>query len=114
MDIDRSLPIEEFKVCQAENKLEKVLKPIRTYNDSIGYNIDFGRPFHGTIRITIREAHRGEKLNINGFQYVCNGELDEQAFFRFKFQNQRIYTLTWNGRFKKSNIVNIEGLEISE
>lgn len=114
MDIDRSLPTEEFKVCQSENKLGKVLKPIRTYNDSLGYNIDFGRPFYGTIRITIREAHRGEKLNINGFQYICNGELDEQAFFRFRFQNQRIYTLTWNGRFKKSNIVNIEGLEISE
>ncbi len=32
----------------------------------------------------------------------------------FKFSKQKIYTLTWKGRFKESDIVDIEGLEISE
>ena len=105
----------DYKVFKAENTLYNVLEPVCTFTDSLGgYNIDFGRPFHGTIRLTLRDAHRGAKLHINGYQYICNGELDEQAFFRFKFQNRRIYTITWNGRFKKSDIVNIEGLEISE
>lgn len=106
--------IEEYRVFKNENSLYKVLDPVCTFTDSLGYNIDFGRPFHGTIRLTLREAHKGDKLYINGYQYICNGELDEQVFFRFKYQNRRIYTLTWSGRFKRSDIVNIEGLEISE
>lgn len=104
----------ESKVYKAENKLYNVLNPVFTFTDSIGYNIDFGRPFHGTIRLTLREAHKGDRIYINGYQYICNGELDEQAFFRFKYQDHRIYTITWSGRFRKSDIVNIEGLEISE
>lgn len=118
MELDESKNYKEYKdykVIKAENTLYNVLDPVCTFTDSLGgYNIDFGRPFHGTIRLTLRDAHRGTKLHINGYQYICNGELDEQAFFRFKFQNRRIYTITWNGRFKKSDIVHIEGLEISE
>lgn len=106
--------MEEYRVFKNENSLTKVLEPVHTFTDSIGYNVDFGRPFHGTIRLTLREAHKGDKLYINGYQYICNGELDEQAFFRFKYQDRRIYTITWSGRFRKSDIVNIEGLEISE
>ena len=102
------------KVIKDENKLYKILKPACTYRDSTGYNIDFGRPFYGTIRLTLRGAGKGTRLKINDFQYVCNGELDEQAFCRFKFSKQKIYTLTWKGRFKESDIVDIEGLEISE
>lgn len=105
---------EEYRVTKAENSLYKLLEPAYQYTDSAGYHIDFGRPFHGTIRLTLREAHKGDQIFINGYQYICNGELDEQAFFRFKYQNERIYTLTWSNRFRKRYIVNIEGLEISE
>lgn len=108
------LALKENKVIKAENKVYNVLAPVYTFTDSTGYNIDFGRPFRGTIRLTLREAHHGDKLYINGYQYICNGELDEQAFFRFKYQNRRIYTITWSERFKRNDIVNIEGLEISE
>jgi len=101
-------------VIKDENKLYNILKPACTYRDSTGYNIDFGRPFFGTIRLTLRGACKGTKIGMNGFQYVCNGELDEQAFCRFNFQRQKIYTITWSGRFKESDIVNIEGLEISD
>lgn len=102
------------KVIKDENKLYKILKPACTYRDSTGYNIDFGRPFYGTIRLTLRGAGKGTRLKINDFLYICNGELDEQAFCRFKFSKQKIYTLTRKGRFKESDIVDIEGLEISE
>ncbi len=109
-----ALPMEGYKVFKAENKLYKILQPVTTFIDSIGYNIDFGRPFHGTIRLTLRNAKKGDYLYINGNRYICNGEIDEQAFFRFKFQKQRIYTLTWSNHFRPSDIVNIEGLEISD
>ncbi len=112
--LDKRLAMEGYPVIKAENKLYKVLQPVATYTDSLGYNIDFGRPFHGSIRLTLRNAKKGDHIYINGYRYTCNGELDEQAFFRFKFQDQRIYTLTWSDRFRRSDIVNIEGLEISD
>lgn len=112
--IDKTLKSQDYRVLKAENKLYNTLSPVKEYSDSLGYHIDFGRPFHGTIRLTLRDAHKGDKLYINGYQYICNGELDEQAFFRFKYQNERIYTLIWSDRFKKNYIVNVEGLEMAE
>lgn len=112
--LDQMLTSQENRVFKSENKLRQVLSPVYQHSDSAGYHIDFGRPFRGTIRLTLRNAHKGDNLFINGYQYTCNGELDEQAFLRFKFQSERIYTLTWSSRFKKSYIVNVEGLEIEE
>lgn len=97
-----------------ENKLHKILYPALTYNDSLGYHVDFGRPFRGTIRITIRGAHKGSVLDINGNHYICNGEMDEQAFYRLHYETQRIFTIRWSERFSLKNIVNIEGLEIEK
>lgn len=113
-NMDEVLKSQDYRVFKAENKLYKLLSPMSEHSDSAGYHVDFGRPFHGTIRITLRNAHKGDRLHINGYQYTCNGELDEQAFFRFKYQDERIYTLTWSDRFKKSYIVNIEGLEMEK
>lgn len=106
--------VKELKVIKDENKLYKVLSPTCTYSDSLGYNVDFGRSFYGTIRITLRGAQKGDRFHTQGYQYTCNGELDEQAFSRFKFQNRRVYTITGDARFRKRDIVYIEGLEVSE
>ena len=112
--IDTTYACQEKWIYKAENKLYRILAPAHFRTDSLGYHIDFGRPFRGTIRLTLRNAHKGDLLYINDYQYTCNGELDEQAFFRFKLQQERNYTLAWSRRFKKSYIMNIEGLEIEE
>lgn len=104
--------LREQKVIREENKLYNILSPACTYSDSLGYHIDFGRPFYGTVRLTLRDAHKGSRIYTQGYQYTCNGEMDEQAFTRFKFQNRQIYTITGDARFKESEIVHIEGLEL--
>ena len=111
---NKSNKIAEYTPLHTENKLNMVLYPTNTYADSLGYHVDFGRPFRGTIRLTIRNAHKGNIIDINGNQYICSGEMDEQAFFRFHCEEQKEYTLNWSKRFKKSYITNIEGLEIKE
>ena len=50
----------------------------------------------------------------NGNQYVCSGEMDEQAYYRFHAEHQKDFVITWDKGFRRSNITNIEGLEISE
>ncbi len=93
--------------------LSKIIRPISTHADSVGYHIDFGRDFYGTIRITLRGVKRGTVININDFQYVCNGETDEQAFPRFGFKRQRTFVIPESDNFKPKYITNIEGMEIS-
>lgn len=95
----------------SENRLSMILHPVKEYSDSLGYHIDFGRPFRGTIRLTIRDARKGARLNINGNLYTCSGEMDEQAFYRFHYETQKEFILNWGKGFKKGCIVNIEGLE---
>ncbi len=110
-----TLPIKKQQILtETGNKLAMVLHPISEYSDSLGYHLDFGRPFRGTIRLTIRDAHKGSTININGNLYTCSGEMDEQAFYRFHTEIQREFIINWGKGFKKNCIVNIEGLEISE
>ena len=51
---------------------------------------------------------------ILGNQYVCSGEMDEQAYYRIHAEHQKDFVITWDKGFRRSNITNIEGLEISE
>lgn len=97
----------------AQYGLEKIIHPIDTHTDSLGYHIDFGRPFFGAIRLTLRGAKRGTVININDYQYICKGENDEQAFPRFDLKCQRTFTIPESNNFKQEHITNIEGLEIT-
>lgn len=109
---DKTYPLINQTPLQCKNKLTSLLTPIETYQDSLGYHVDFERPFRGTIRLTIRGAHKGSSVYINGNEYICSGEMDEQAFYRFHLEWQHSFTINWGEGFKHSCITNIEGLEI--
>lgn len=94
------------------NRLRLVLSPIAENEDSLGLHYDFCRFFRGSARITLREAKRGEKLEINGLVYICSGKMDEQAFRRLSTSQQRAITIKGDRHFRKSQIQKIEGLEI--
>ena len=94
------------------NRLRHVLSPIAEYEDSLGLHYDFGRFFQGSVRITLREAKKGERLEINGLVYICSGEMDEQAFRRLSTSQQKSITIKGDRHFRKSQIQKIEGLEI--
>lgn len=104
--------VEKVQLANKSYLINKILHPVSTYTDSLGYHIDFGRPFYGTIRLTIRNAPKGCNIDISGLNYTCTGEMDEQAFRRFNFINKRCYTIKGQG-FNKNWIVFAEGLEIS-
>ena len=110
---NNSMSLKERTLCPTQYGLSKIIYPINTYADSLGYHIDFGRSFFGAIRLTFRGAKRGTSININDYQYICNGEMDEQAFCRFRFNHQRTYLLSGDKYFKQKDITNIEGLELT-
>lgn len=92
--------------------LRQVLSPIAESQDSTGLHYDFGRYFTGTIRLTLRNAKKGEKILLNGLTYICNGDMDEQAFRRLSTESQKVVTIRGDKYFRKSQIQKVEGLEI--
>lgn len=96
------------------DRIAEFLSPVESVKNEAGDSItyDFGRSFNGQIRLTIRNAKRGEVINIGSFKYVCNGSTDEQACRRFTTSEQRKITITGDANFKVKHINAIEGLEI--
>lgn len=78
--------------------------------DTITY--DFGNGLHGWLRITLRDAKRGEHIYFGNMEYICNGKLDEQACMRFTTDYIRKPVICGDRRFKPDQITNVEGLSI--
>ncbi|WP_146154273.1 alpha-L-rhamnosidase [Prevotella sp. oral taxon 376] len=90
---------------------------IRTpkYFDLVGDSIyyEFGEPFYGFLRATLRDCKKGEVIHFGNFEYICNGKTDEQAFPKFaRFFGKRIlvYGDKW---FKREQIQRLEIVEVT-
>ena len=55
----------------------------RNADDILTDNIPASHPFYGFFRATLREAKRGEKIQLGNVLYICNGTFDEQVFPEF-------------------------------
>ena len=72
------------------------------------------RPFKGWTRVTMRGMRRGVNVSIDGLNYICSGNTDEQACRRFTIQRdkkQTVKILSTSG-ISKSNIMSVEAIEI--
>lgn len=109
---DKSYATSETYPIDSIYVLSKKISPIAVYIDSTGIHADFGRPFNGTIRVTLRNARRDEHIMMGNFTYVCSGEMDEQCFRRFTESHERIIHIMGDKYFDPKQIQNIEGLEM--
>lgn len=64
--------------------------------------------YWGFPRITLREARRGELLQIGNLTYICNGTMDEQAFPVFDVGSNSAVSISGDKRFRASQITGIE------
>ncbi len=92
-------------------RLQYVFKPVEIRSNSNLLELDLNRTTKGTLRLTLRGAHKGETVHINDFTYICNGEMDEQAFCRFAQSESRTVSVKGNQDFKTQHITNVEFLE---
>lgn len=92
-------------------QLRRIISPIDTIATNKTVEYDFGRPFKGTIRLTLRDCKKGAKLQIGNLYYTCSAHLDEQAYLRFLTSNDRLIPNCKKEDFKHIQIMNIEGLE---
>lgn len=92
-------------------QLRQLLLPSYSQKTEEGITCNFERAYKGTIRLTLREAKKGETIRTRGLTYTCNGEMDEQAFRRFTYSTDRSFTILDDCESKKAQIMSIEGLE---
>lgn len=88
----------------------KILRP--RYFDLNGRTVtyDFSPGFFGFVRVTLRGCKRGEHIRIGNLEYVCSGEMDEQAFCRFTHQYARQIILSGDRWFKPEQIQEVEAI----
>ena len=62
------------------------------------------------IRVTLRGCRRGEHIRIGNLQYVCTGEMDEQAFTRFSPTDQNTVTISGDRHFSCEQVQEVESI----
>lgn len=62
------------------------------------------------IRVTLRGCRRGERIRIGNLQYVCTGEMDEQAFTRFSPTDQTTITISGDRHFRCEQVQEVESI----
>lgn len=62
------------------------------------------------IRVTLRDCRRGEHIRIGNLQYVCTGEMDEQAFTRFSPTDQNTVTISGDLHFCCEQVQEVESI----
>lgn len=107
--------LESIKYYLSSYPAEKRSKTfIPRYFDVVGDSVyyQFDKTFRGQVRVTLRNAKRGERININGLEYVCTGETDEQACRQMTVSDNKRVLIYGDKNFKKDQIQSVEGLEI--
>lgn len=106
-------PVSAIKEAGGVEKGIGVRKP--RYFDTVGDTVfyEFGEPFYGFVRITLRDCKRGEIIHFGDFDYTCNGRIDEQAYPKFaRFYGRRLM-VCGDGHFRREQIQSIEIVEVS-
>lgn len=62
------------------------------------------------IRVTLRGCRLGEHIRIGNLQYVCTGEMDEQAFTRFSPTDQNTITISGDRHFCCEQVQEVESI----
>ena len=85
-----TLPLQDTSPLYQGIRMSHVLSAVDEVADSTGVTFDFGRPFRGWVRITLRGAKKGERLCFGEHSYICGGQMDEQAFPRFTINGHNL------------------------
>lgn len=110
---DDATPVYEQDFCYEADRIVKTYKPrFFDLEGDTAVVYDFAQPFVGNVRVTFRDAVPGSHVFIGGMEYVCTGEMDEQAFRRFTSSSFRRVTITGDRHFRPEIVQKVEGLSV--
>lgn len=78
-----------------------------------GVEYEFGEGFHGWVRLTLRNARKGQTIRFGNTEYICNGSLDEQACPVFSTSDYRRVLISGDSSFQRDQIFDIEAISVT-
>ena len=78
-----------------------------------GVEYEFGEGVHGWLRLTLRNARKGQSIHFGNSEYICSGRLDEQACPVFSISDYRRVRISGDRSFQRDQIFDIEAIGIA-
>lgn len=78
-----------------------------------GVEYDFGMGCYGFVRLTLRDARRGQRIRFGSNTYICSGLPDEQACPVFSTSYYRRMHVGGGERFQREHVFDIEAIGIA-
>ena len=91
-------------------RVRRIISPRFSDRSDHSVTYDFSPGFYGFVRVTLRGCRRGEHIYINGMEYICSGEMDEQAYCRFSAIYMRRVTITGDRHFNPEQVQEVEAV----
>lgn len=108
------IPSEIYKTGSSELTVKRVTSMTYLHISQNPLLLYLADSYWGFPRITLREAKRGEQLQIEKLLYTCSGEVDEQAYPVFSIGSHSAIDISGDSRFKPEQVNAIDLLETGE
>lgn len=102
----------ERRTCYEAVRVAHIHQPRYFDIEPTGVTYDFGTAAQGLLRVTLRDAQRGERISLGASQYTCSGLLDEQFIQRFTTTTARRLCVSGDAHFAPSQIQKVEIMEL--
>lgn len=91
-------------------RISRIYTPLLTEQSGDTFTVHLVPNRRHLIRVTLRGCRRGERIRIGNLQYVCTGEMDEQAFTRFSPTDQNTVTISGDRHFCCEQVQEVESI----
>ena len=109
-DICGYSPLRPNPLVDNAARISRIYTPLLTEQSADTLTVHLVPNRRHLIRVTLRGCRRGERIRIGNLQYVCTGEMDEQAFTRFSPTDQNTVTISGDRHFCCEQVQEVESI----
>ena len=109
-DICGYSPLRTNPLVDNAARISRIYTPLLTEQSGDTLTVHLVPDKRHLIRVTLRGCRRGERIRIGNLQYVCTGEMDEQAFTRFSPTGQNTVTISGDRHFSCEQVQEVESI----
>lgn len=109
-DICGYFPLRINPLVDNAARISRIYTPLLTEQSGDTLTVHLVPNRRHLIRVTLRGCRRGEHIRIGNLQYVCTGEMDEQAFTRFSPTSQNTVTISGDRHFCCEQVQEVESI----
>lgn len=109
-DICGYSPLRPNPLVDNAARISRIYTPLLTEQSGDTLTVHLVPNRRHLIRVTLRDCRRGERIRIGNLQYVCTGEMDEQAFTRFSPTDQNTVTISGDRHFCCEQVQEVESI----